>query len=79
MVRWQYQMWVVAYPKDDISAWKVKVIDGVSVDSWKQGPPLPQALQDAGQNGWELVNVIWRSFEKDDRDPVFILKRPVAE
>ncbi len=75
MQNWEYMVWRLGAPTDDDGG-TVKSLAGKQVVDWKNGTHLPQALNEAGAAGWELVGVHY--FESSLRDPVFIFKRPVT-
>ena len=81
MKRWEYKMLTVAYPYEKHGIGIVKYVDGHELPDWKQRKWwVTTALNELGQEGWELVHIIWRSCGETAReaeDPVYILKRPV--
>ncbi len=84
MQKWAYMTWVVGYPstlEGTINTWKggvVKYKNGEIVEDWKNGPKLTEALNQVGEEGWELVEITRGSQEKAfaEKDPLFIFKRP---
>ncbi len=75
MQEWEYMVWRLGSPTDNDGG-TVKLLAGKELSDWESGPHLPQALNTAGADGWELINVSY--FESGLRDPVFILKRPLV-
>ena len=84
MQKWEYMTWVVGYPSTLLGTMRehgggrVKFRDGVELDNWKEGPTLPEALNRAGIEGWELVTIDRGPQERafTERDPSYIFKRP---
>jgi hypothetical protein len=67
-------VWRLGAPNDNDGG-TVKSLAGKQVADWEHGGAhLPQALNEAGADGWELVGIHY--FESSLRDPVFIFKRP---
>ncbi len=76
MQNWEYMVWRLGAPTDDDGG-TVKSLAGKQLLDWEHGGAhLPQALNEAGAAGWELVGVHY--FESSLRDPVLIFKRPLA-
>ena len=83
MEKWEYMVWAIGYAgtgSDMKEGWQggvVKWLNGKLVSDWKQGLRLPEALNQAGAQGWELVstNYFTQSEMAQLSDPVFIFKR----
>ncbi len=81
MQKWEYMTWVVGYAATDeltTDEWQggaVKYRNGVMRSDWKKSPKLPDALNQAGQEGWELVAF---QYPKADEDPLFVFRRPLG-
>ena len=75
MQNWEYMVWRLGAPTDDDGG-TVKSLAGKKLADWEHGAHLPQALNEAGATGWELVGIHY--FESSLRDPVLIFKRPLA-
>jgi len=71
-------MLTVAYPGIDSMHW-VKKIDFIEIPNWHERKWLvSKALNDVGREGWELVEVVWRTTGNSVMyDPIYILKRPI--
>ena len=79
MTKWEYQILTAAFPTREHGIGVVKFVDGQEIPKWKQRNwGINQALYDLGQDGWELVEIVWRPYGTMDlADPVYYLKRPV--
>ncbi len=75
MQNWEYMVWRLGAPTDNDGG-TVKFLAGKQLPEAEQSARLPQALNEAGAAGWELVGIHY--FESSLRDPVFIFKRPLA-
>lgn len=82
MQKWEYKILTAAYPCVDHGIHVVKYIDGQEIPNWKQHSWwMTQALNELGDEGWELIEVIWRQWGESTNgvsDPVYILKRMVT-
>ena len=80
MQKWEYLHLTIAYADSSYGVGTVKYIDGREIQNWKQTGYLPNFLNELGEQGWELVEVIWRmkgsSHGSTNIDPIYILKRP---
>ena len=52
-VEWEYREVIFR----DYRGWRVRFIDGREPRDWKNGPSLLEYLEQAGQEGWELVSM----------------------
>lgn len=81
MQKWEYKILTAAYPCEADGIHMVKYIDGQEIPNWKQRRWwITKALNELGQEGWELIEVIWRQWGETPAgvsDPVYILKRPI--
>jgi hypothetical protein len=85
MQTWEYMVWVLGYAgthKNMEGGWGggvVKYRNGQLVPSWKNGPRLPEALNQAGGQGWELVSTNYftqgNAGSIELSDPMFVFKR----
>lgn len=82
MQKWEYMTWVVGRA-DTLDAdmsrdqgGRVKYLNGQKVDSWENGLRLTDALNYAGNEGWELVDVKYPPAKVLPLDPIYIFKRP---
>ena len=75
MDRWEYMTWLVTVT--GLGHWpewtggKVRFCNGEPVPSWDEGPPVSEAMNAAGERGWELVSV-------NDAGSIFVFKRRKA-
>lgn len=80
MTQWEYKILTCAYPTSAHGIHVVKFIDGQEIQDWKRRNYwVTQALNDFGNEGWELIDVIWRQWGETPSgvsDPVYFLKRP---
>lgn len=80
---WEYKFLTGAFPWESHGIPIVKFIDGKEMPDWRVNKVyMLQALNQLGQEGWELAEVIWRDYEFAHRtgelkDPVYILKRRI--
>jgi hypothetical protein len=83
MPRWNYKILTATDPTVGHGVHVLKCVNGEEIQNWKQHNwPITDALNELGQDGWELVEVIWRQWGKSQdevSDPVFILKRDLDE
>lgn len=83
MQRWEYKILTAAYPTVPHGVHIVKYINGQEIPNWKQRKWwINKALNELGQEGWELVEVIWRQWGESMAgvsDTVYILKRALDE
>jgi hypothetical protein len=88
--RWEYMTWLVGYAHPTEGehfghrGGRVKFINGEKVKDWAKGATLPAWLQQAGAEGWELVNFhlpdAGRGLQAGESgDGVFIFKRPARD
>ncbi len=40
------------------NGWHARFINGHELDSWQRGPQLHDVLDQLGEDGWELINVV---------------------
>ena len=55
MQRWEYMRWIVARV-GGFGDSKVQARDVAPIADWENGPSLNEALEQAGDEGWELVS-----------------------
>ena len=87
MEKWEYMVWVIGYAgtgNNMDGGWQggtVKWLNGKLVSDWKQGSRLPEALNQAGAQGWELVstNYFAQGEMAQLSDPVFVFKRRLPQ
>ncbi len=85
--KWEYKTLVLGPTKMGFSRpiWDptlgvVKSEDGVERREWSRRLVyFDQALADLGEQGWELLQVIWRGRRGEGLSAVAIFKRPKAE
>ncbi len=75
MQHWEYMVWRLGAPTDSDGG-TVKFLAGKPLPEAERSARLPQALNEAGAAGWELVGIHY--FESGLREPVFIFKRPLC-
>jgi hypothetical protein len=51
--KWEYQGWEVEFDQDDVT--RGLVVGAVNDETVRESRPLWSALNEAGQQGWELV------------------------
>ena len=52
--RWEYL--VVSF--HDQNGWRARFVNGHELENWTQGPQLHHVLDQLGEDGWELINVV---------------------
>lgn len=52
--RWEYL--VVTFHEQN--GWHARFINGHELDNWQRGPQLHDVLDQLGEDGWELINVV---------------------
>ncbi len=52
--RWEYL--VVSFHEQN--GWHARFINGHELDNWPHGPQLHHVLDQLGEDGWELVNIV---------------------
>ena len=52
--RWEYL--VVSFHEQN--GWHARFINGHELDNWQRGPQLHDVLDQLGEDGWELINVV---------------------
>ncbi len=52
--QWEYL--VVSFHEQN--GWHARFINGHELDNWQRGPQLHDALDQLGEDGWELINVV---------------------
>jgi hypothetical protein len=52
--QWEYL--VVSF--HDQNGWHARFINGHELDDWQRGPQLHDVLDQLGEDGWELINVV---------------------
>ncbi len=52
--QWEYL--VVSFHEQN--GWRARFINGHELDNWPRGPQLHDVLDQLGEDGWELINVI---------------------
>ena len=85
--RWEYKTLVLGPTKMVFSRpiWEptlgvVKSEDGVERKEWTRRLVFfDQALADLGEQGWELVQVVWRGHRGEGLSAVALFKRPKIE
>jgi len=77
MQKWTYLTLTAAYSGVD-NLGVVKMYGNKELDNWKQRNwGIDAALEYLGDQGWELVTVLWRkTTEMGYADPVYYFKRP---
>jgi len=53
-MRWEYL--VVSF--HDQNGWRARFVNGHELENWTQGPQLHHVLDQLGEDGWELINVV---------------------
>jgi len=53
-IRWEYL--VVSFHEQN--GWHARFINGHELDNWQRGPQLHDVLDQLGEDGWELINVV---------------------
>ncbi|NLG97813.1 MAG: hypothetical protein GX491_10665 [Chloroflexi bacterium] len=75
MPKWEYLTLTAAYSGGD-SLGIVKYYNDREIEDWKRRNwSVRDALSELGEQGWELVTVIWRRNESSMADPVYYFKR----
>ena len=80
MQKWEYMNFTTAYgERDDLGI--VKTWRSEELVDWKERRfSVDRALAQLGDDGWELVTVVWRTIGGGGaKDPVYLFKRPVEE
>jgi hypothetical protein len=77
MQKWEYLVFTEAMPGNDTLG-TVKMFNNETITLWgKRGWDVYSKLKELGDEGWELVNVLWRSWgDSTPHDPIYYLKRP---
>jgi hypothetical protein len=52
--KWEYL--VVSF--HDQNGWRARFVNGHELENWPQGPQLHHVLDQLGEDGWELINVV---------------------
>jgi hypothetical protein len=52
--KWEYL--VVSF--HDQNGWHARFVNGHELENWTQGPQLHHVLDQLGEDGWELINVV---------------------
>jgi len=52
--KWEYL--VVSF--HDQNGWRARFVNGHELENWTQGPQLHHVLDQLGEDGWELINVV---------------------
>jgi hypothetical protein len=52
--RWEYL--VVSFHEQN--GWHARFINGHELENWQRGPQLHDVLDQLGEDGWELINVV---------------------
>jgi hypothetical protein len=52
--RWEYL--VVSFHEQN--GWHARFVNGHELENWTQGPQLHHVLDQLGEDGWELINVV---------------------
>jgi hypothetical protein len=52
--RWEYL--IVSF--HDQNGWRARFVNGHELENWPQGPQLHHVLDQLGEDGWELINVV---------------------
>lgn len=53
-VKWEYL--VVSFHEQN--GWHARFVNGHELENWPQGPQLHHVLDQLGEDGWELINVV---------------------
>jgi hypothetical protein len=53
-IQWEYL--VVSFHEQN--GWHARFINGHELDNWQRGPQLHDVLDQLGEDGWELINVV---------------------
>ena len=52
--KWEYL--VVSF--HDQNGWHARFVNGYELENWQQGPQLHHVLDQLGEDGWELINIV---------------------
>lgn len=52
-IQWEYREVIFR----DYRGWRARIVNGVELGDWKTAPTILEYLQQAGQEGWELVSM----------------------
>jgi hypothetical protein len=52
--QWEYL--IVSFHEQN--GWHARFINGHELDNWQRGPQLHDVLDQLGEDGWELINVV---------------------
>ncbi len=52
--QWEYL--VVSF--HDQNGWRARFVNGHELENWPQGPQLHDVLDQLGEDGWELINIV---------------------
>jgi hypothetical protein len=52
--KWEYL--VVSF--HDQNGWRARFVNGHELENWTQGPQLHHVLDQLGEDGWELINIV---------------------
>ena len=52
--QWEYL--VVSFHEQN--GWRARFINGHELENWQRGPQLHDVLDQLGEDGWELINVV---------------------
>ncbi len=52
--KWEYL--IVSF--HDQNGWRARFVNGHELENWPQGPQLHHVLDQLGEDGWELINVV---------------------
>jgi hypothetical protein len=79
MQKWEHMILTVVDPTAEDGGY-VSQRNGKELPNWRERKwRLPQALQELGDEGWELVSVMWRNWGREANylaSTLAFLKRP---
>jgi hypothetical protein len=52
--KWEYL--IVSFHEQN--GWRARFVNGHELENWPQGPQLHHVLDQLGEDGWELINVV---------------------
>ncbi len=52
--KWEYL--IVSFHEQN--GWRARFVNGHELENWPQGPQLHHVLDQLGEEGWELINVV---------------------
>jgi len=79
MQKWEYLTFTAAYAIGDYLG-NLKMFDNQEQPGWNNkntAVGVRTVLNNLGEDGWELVTVMWRGTGGASTDPVYFFKRPI--